>query len=287
LTAIDHIDRVHTDVGCLRPLPKVAYGALLAIHDGELSIDNLLALIAQDPDLEARLLRSIRRENPDLPARVASLVGTVSYIGVPEIVHWTVASCFAPYFRDVDAGYGLERGAVWRHGLACGLAAEMLAERCGCTARAAAFTAGLLHDLGKVALSPYLANAADAVRHHAANGAENTLELEHAILGLDHTAAGSLIANRWLLPAPLRLVLRQHHATNTAAGSDALTLLVRIADSLCSRIGVADGDAGSPCPAALADLGLSEDEVDAVGHATLEELDRCAALVALPWAIAD
>jgi hypothetical protein len=179
-------------------------------------------------------------------------------------------------------------GAPFRHGVACAVCAEWLARRHnlleeeqkeetsrirdarrGPIAPDEAFVAGLLHDVGKMALEACaprdaLARVGDQAR------TENVplYMAEASILGVDHARAGAALAEKWNLPAPLVSALRWHHDPLQAPhGHVGLTAITHVANLLCRLVpmpGEAGGASGSadlvpPSPwraEALALLGL-------------------------------
>ena len=280
----DYSEHVHADVGCLRPLSRLAYASLQSIHEHEFSIDDLLSLLRGEPTLTAELLDIVSREPYSVPGGSASLSHVVAYIGNSELVRLVAAACFGPYFADADAGYGLEEGETWRHSLACGIVAEFLAERTGTVHPAAAFTGGLLHNVGKTVVSRYLKAEAAHVGTAVGDQPADFIDIERSVLGTDHAAVGGILANRWLLPAELRRCIRNHHDPDRSFSGDALTPLIHVADAVCMQVGLGTGIDGLHYPLSntcLERLGLCEATLDRARIELLDDLERAGPMLAM------
>lgn len=278
----DHSEAVYADIGCLRPLPRIAYAMLQSIHEDDYSMDGLLQLLDGEPRFAAQLLDGVNAQPNRMPTPARSLSGAVAFLGGAQLVRWVSASCFASYYAGVDQGYLLPEGATFEHGLACGIVAEFLAERSGAVLPAAAFTAGLLHDLGKIVLARHLEPLQGAFRQALQASGGDLHATERSIVGLDHATTGGIIADRWLLPAALRRCIRDHHDPRRVAADEVLTPLVHAADAACVEIGLGRGsDSRKPGAADPLDrFGLGWTLLRDARAMLIDELHRLGAMLA-------
>lgn len=280
----DHSEAVYADIGCLRPLSRVAYATLQSIHEKDFSIDGLLLLLDGEPRFAQQLLDSINAQPNRMPVPASSLSGAVAFIGGTQLARWVLASCMAPYYQGVDRGYQLPEGATFEHGLACGIVAEFLAERSGVVQPVAAFTAGLLHDLGKIALGKHLERQHDAFRGAMDVAAGDLLDTERRLVGLDHATTGGVIADRWLLPAALRRCIRDHHDPRRFTDDESLTPLVHIADAACTEITLGRGADSGKQPVATGffdQIGVNRTLLRDARPLLVDELGRVAAMLTM------
>ncbi len=172
-------------------------------------------------------------------------------------------------FKEPLLGYEAEKGDLWRHSLAAAVAARELSRLSRReVAPDLAFTAGVLHDIGKVVLSDHLKGTArellDAIDQELA---ENYLVAERRKLGMDHCQVGSLLARRWRLPEALIQAIALHHDPASAPDEHKpLVYVVHMADVVAMLSGSGSG-------ADALKYGLAEDYEDYVAM-TEADLER-------------
>ncbi len=167
-----------------------------------------------------------------------------------------VTAGFEIDFADEQLG-SPDRKELILHSVAVAYCARRLAEAASGTDPHLAWSAGLLHDIGKLALQDIMPKSLAAIAREAeaTNAALYTVEHEH--LGTNHTLLGKQLAQRWRLPEPILLAIWLHHRDASALESVAeaqIALLVKAADNMARRAGI--GQSGSfDVPTPLADLG--------------------------------
>ena len=120
--------------------------------------------------------------------------------------------------RGPLAAYRLERDALWRHALAVAVGASHLVEDAGDRQlRERAFTAGLVHDIGKLMLNTPLKSKLQQLPQSA--GFDVLIRGEREILGFDHAEAGAALAVAWNFPGVLTDVIGGHHDLERAAAA--------------------------------------------------------------------
>ncbi|MHB8167544.1 MAG: HDOD domain-containing protein, partial [Sulfuricella sp.] len=128
-----------------------------------------------------------------------------------------------------------DRLAFWQHGLGSAVCAQVLAKALG-RDQALAFTAGLLHDIGKLVLDAFFhADYAAAVARCVAEDSALP-EAERAELGLEHGLVGYELVKRWKFPLAIQQAIRDHHQPEREPA--ALTDLVHVANALCHALDI-------------------------------------------------
>lgn len=198
----------------LPTLPAVAGRVLTATAqlgqgDTEAELAGIIRLIRADVALTARMLRLANSAGGQAAQTVAQAVEALGTDGLRSAV--LSARLDPAAARNVDDS-GLELAGFGRHCLAVAAAAEMIAKELQSEIDPdIAFTCGLLHDLGKLALSQITPKSyrrvVEAVKRH--NG--NIADYERKVIGVDHTVVSRRLAGHWRLGGTIEQVLWMHH----------------------------------------------------------------------------
>jgi putative nucleotidyltransferase with HDIG domain len=166
--------------------------------------------------------------------QVSRAVMMLGVVGVRNLVLGIAArdSLAKVAMRDVD------HAAIWRHSIAVGSACELIARLIGYRPPEEAFVAGLLHDIGQLAMMTIQPEGLEAVTREQGRGVR-FLTLERAQYGVDHTEVGARILSRWQIPAPLREVAMRHHEPQPSGDTPHAKLLaiVMLSDTLAQLMG--------------------------------------------------
>jgi putative nucleotidyltransferase with HDIG domain len=146
-----------------------------------------------------------------------------------------LSAAFQGYFEQSAMGYALCKGGIYHHSVGCAHVAEALARKTQCEDPAKAYTAGLLHDIGKVVLDQFVASARPLFYREIMDTEEDILSIEAHVLKVKHTDVGALLARQWSLPEPLTQVIQHHHQPHQGSEDNALCVTVYLADLLMSR----------------------------------------------------
>jgi HD-like signal output (HDOD) protein len=206
----------------LPTLPPILLRVLETVSDPNSSALDLARIILPDQSLSAAVLRLVNSAAYGFRRRITSVPEAIALVGFAEVRNLSMAATAVRRFGSLPGHAGAVQ--LWRHALASALAADQLQGVSPFRKTSfCAFSAGLLHDIGKLPLGMLYPEAySDAV---AAASAENAplYEVEPRFLHMDHAAAGGILAEEWNLPAELVVAIRGHHAPTTPeAGEEAL-----------------------------------------------------------------
>jgi HD-like signal output (HDOD) protein len=273
---------IHAALEDVAPLPEIAVRMLQLVSDAQATADDILAMLRGDEELTRSVIKLSNSSIYELPCEVVDASQTVAYLGTRTLVRFVVALSTYPVFARAG---GHEAGEAWRHALACGIAAQILSEMKGVGDPNGAFTAGVLHDIGSLVLAPYAEREVTALHAEIASCRRGFAQAEAHVLGIDHSAAGSKLADHWRLPRSLRHAIGHHHDPEFMPDADELTQLIHVADAITLQLGIGVGAEGlsySACIDAVRRLHVSPDEVDRARLRILAELERSQDLLQLP-----
>ena len=228
-TLADMLQRIQR----LPALPAVALDLLNTLAGSEPDVISLARRIAQDQAIAARVLRVANSPFYGLQKRVGSVHDAVVVLGFYAVRSLVLA---AAVVTGLPGGQctGFEPDRFWRHVMGTAVAAQALARRLGRDAEAI-FVAGLLHDIGRlamVAIYPELFSRAVAVARERDCSLQ---EVELEIFGFDHAAVGAALARRWNFPEETIDALACHHQPAHGAPGG-LAALIHYADAISKSL---------------------------------------------------
>ena len=190
-------DLVRRRVRTLPSMPTTVLALGKAVGDDRCTVDRILGILAQDPALSAALLRLSNSVMYVRDDRVMDLRSAVMRLGFDSIFHLGQS---AAIIRSIRGGGHLDPLRLWQHSVAVGLVAKGI---CALVRQdqhqESAYLAGLLHDIGKIALDQCFSEEYGPVVEAMAGGAV-CLDAERAMLGLTHAEVGAMVGRAVELP---------------------------------------------------------------------------------------
>ena len=237
-----------THLESLPTLAPIAVRLLQITSDPDSAIEEVTRVLRADQSLTAKLLSVANSAAMGVREPVATLERAVVRLGFSAVRSIVLAVKFVECFSAAPgprAQRGLQRAEFWKHSLAVACAARRLAtaQREREIDPEEAFVAGLLHDLGKVALDTVFPKAYARIAAEGEQTRGDVADCERAVLGVDHTVAGRRLAERWGLARQLQDVIWLHHLAAdtlpTGLSCPGLIALVNLADTIAreQRIG--------------------------------------------------
>jgi putative nucleotidyltransferase with HDIG domain len=261
------IPQVLKSLKTLPPFPLVAQRALLLLNQPEVSIQELVDIVKFDPAITANILRISNSAYFGLRREIHSLHQALLLLGTQELLKIIIASGATRVFCRPTPGYFTERLGLWRHSVSCAIMADLLAKELSLAEQATTFTAGLLHDIGKVVLSLYVDQKFTQIIEAVESQNLSFQMAEKMVLGIDHAELGGEMARLWDFPDRLRIVISLHHLDRPEAFADDLVLLVYLADLLVLMFGQdlgVDGLAYQGYPEVLRHFQLRERDLERI-----------------------
>jgi putative nucleotidyltransferase with HDIG domain len=228
---------VRRRVGELPALPQAVLQALAMLRSDHPRIDDCAARIAIDPALTARTLRLANSAFYGVSGRVATLQDAIHVLGIQTLAALLTTAAVLPRLGDRQR-LGADYDVFWRHALGTALASQALARLHGIGADLA-FTAGLLHDIGRLALATHFPDEHLAVARYAADTDVSVLSAERRLLAIDHAEVGAMIARHWLFPAAVVQAIALHHeppAPSEPGHRATLVDIVHLADAVAHAL---------------------------------------------------
>ena len=214
------------------PFPPVAARLLGALARPDVEIREVAKLIASDATFTAHLLRRVNSYEFGLSSPISNAQQAVAMAGLDLTRQITATHAAAVYTGSAVRTEELRR--CWQHSIATAVLSEQIAEACEAFTNVA-FTAGIMHDLGRLGLMVAYPDRYGRIIRDAAAQCLDLLDFEREEFGLHHAEAGRFLSERWGLPEELQIVAGRHHDAGEGLELDLLRIVhvaCRLADAL-------------------------------------------------------
>lgn len=276
---------LETTADDLPVMPAIAREIIRAVDDPNSCISDIKELIEQDSAIAAKLLKMSNSALYGFPSEINSIAHAISLLGTRTVRNLVLAVSLKKTFRR----FGLMEQLLWQHSTLSGPVAAKLSDLPQVEVSAdEAFTAGLLHHIGKTALANSHHDEYEQVIQRVYNEKIGFVEAETEQFGFDHTMLGGAIATRWNLPDSLVSVISNHHNHGALASLPAeiarLTALTSVTSACLTKLGVGRSEPVDEIdPAALpawSFLDLTDDDVEPILETCTDQVKASGELLA-------
>ena len=192
----------------LPPFPAVALELMSLLDDPEVSMKQVVSLLRIDPALSAEILRVSNSALYGLKNRVDNISHAVVVLGGDAVKRIALTAALGRFSQHFMKNKSLK--VCWDHSVAGGFISEELAKLLdGPVDRA--YTAGLLHDVGRLAILACYPGEYGNMLEVARENDFDELECERQLFDIDHCSAGEWLARSWNLPEDITFAIASHH----------------------------------------------------------------------------
>jgi putative nucleotidyltransferase with HDIG domain len=224
--------RLRAEIVNCKDLPTipVLLARILAVVDGDRSsARDLVDVMQRDQALAGRVLRLANSGFFGFSRQVSTLARAVMILGFTSVR----SLALGVKVWETLIGHGnASLAALGEHSALVGAAARLIAQRTRSADPEEVFTAGLLHDIGRVVLTRKFPAEYAGIVARARDDGQSLIECERAAFGIDHTQAGAWLGETWALPKPIVEAATRHHDEIGAATALGTSLIVNLANRL-------------------------------------------------------
>ena len=205
------LGKILMNVGDLPALPQITNRIIELTADPESTNQEICDLINRDQVLVAKVLKLVNSAYYGLPRKVASVSEAVALLGMQTLRTLVVGASVYKTLAGMKKKSVGNYEEIWRHALACAVSSRLVATELVISQKDHAFTAGLLHDIGRVILATLCTDRYQKVYELAEVRGCPLIEAEQEILETSHAEVGTIIAHKWNLPLTLIDPIGYHH----------------------------------------------------------------------------
>jgi putative nucleotidyltransferase with HDIG domain len=230
-------DKILKKIDELPPLPQVVIRIHDLIEDPESEAKDIARVIETDQAIAAKVLRIANSAYYGMRGKISSVQHASVVLGfktLGEIV--TIAGAQDSLDRKLP-GYGYDTKDLWEHSLAVAFGAKIIAGMKNQALVNEAYTAGLIHDVGKIILDPYVLEQKDEIEFYMENEEKTFLDAENHFFAFNHAEIAFEICNNWSFPENINIAIKGHHNPSSSESTD-LSYILHMADHTARFIGI-------------------------------------------------
>lgn len=223
---------INQSVSNLQPIPQIAISILNMINEGHYGIKIISHEIKKDQVLSAKILKLSNSSFYKKLNEIESIDDAIMVLGEDLIAKLVISVSVNNLFSQPKQGYSLSKGGLYHHALGTAIISQKLAEITGNANPMVAYTAGLLHDIGKIVLDQYVFSAYPLFYKKLIDGNKSIRKAEVEILGTDHVCIGKKLAAKWGFSQALIDTIEFHHTPEKDNKNAKITRIVSLANLL-------------------------------------------------------
>lgn len=212
----------------------------LCAPEDEQGGESTAEIVSRDSALTTDVLRAANSAALGFQMPATSIKEALSRVGENHLLKIALAHASHSALGVPVAEYGLEEGDAWLGALAGAFASEEVAKESGQADPNVAFTAGLLRDIGKLAMGlvvpPY-----ELIGILSVDSSADVIEREQEAFGFDHAQVGAALGRSWGLPEELMHSIRFHHHPPTDEYAAPIHDVVHCGDHIALLLGYGVG----------------------------------------------
>jgi HD-like signal output (HDOD) protein len=251
--------------------PDIYFRIKEVLESKDCSASELAKIVSTDIGLSAKILRLVNSPFYHFSSTIDSIDRAISLVGNREVSTLALGVSAINFFKDIPPEL-IDMRVFWRHSLSCAIYSKLIALILGLSGERF-FTAGLLHDAGRLIIFKNMPYGSVQTLLAARSEMLPLVEAERQVLGYDHTQVGELLFKEWQMPDFLQDVIAHHHDPANAANVRNAAI-VQLADNLANAMAI-------PTGSTFVLPGMQEEDWNILGlqGSQLEEIctehDRC------------
>lgn len=226
-----NIDALLAGIDTIPTLPAIVGQVTKTMADPKSSARDLMDIIRSDQSLTLKILKIANSTFYGRERKAGTLEQAFGILGFDEIRDLVTSTAVFNNFQRLKATPLFHAGKFWKHSFMCGLAARIIAREMKLS-ESDLYVAGLIHDMGKLAICMMLPQEFSTIVRMAGKDNLKTSSVELKILGITHAEVGLRLANRWMLPHDLAAAVGYHHRPAAAPARTTYPKVIHMADLL-------------------------------------------------------
>ena len=263
-------------------LPEVTIRIIEVVQDPKSTAHDLHEIVRNDPALSARVLRVVNSAFYGLPGQIGSIDRAIMLLGLNAVKNIAIAASLSKMFKSAAVCDEFSGKELWTHSVAVGTMNKLITNSIGLALPDESFLAGLIHDLGLVAIMQCNGNDIRQIVEKKKAGVSYIMA-EEDVIGANHQEIGATLAERWHFPRSFKYVAGYHHnPLELSKENRLLATVTHISDIVCAqrelgvKITVDQEEVGDEL---LAEIKLDREKLNEISEQIETELDTVRSMI--------
>jgi len=192
-------------------LPQVAKRIIEIISDPDSTVENLTSVIETDSTLTIKILKIVNSAFYGYAQKISNVKEAIVILGNNEIRNIALGLAVSKTLSSSHLEGCCNPETLWQHSIGTAFIAQHFCKKLPNLKGASIFTAGLLHDFGKIFMMEHFPELYRRIHLDALKFDLPLYEVEEEHCNINHAKIGEIIAAKWNLPHELVLSIAKHH----------------------------------------------------------------------------
>lgn len=229
-TNLDKIKKRILSIENLPTLPTVAMEVMSLVRNPDSSMADIVKVIQNDPSITTKILKIANSAFYGMRQRIDTINRALVVLGTNEISNLVTSIAVFKTFPVNPDKPSFDRKKFWSHCALSGEIAKSISIKLGMKTMSEVFTAGLLHDIGKIILDQYFHDDFIEALDLSYSQKLPLYETEKSQFGVTHAQIGGWVSERWKLPRNLIDCILYHHKPARSLNNKVITAIICIAN---------------------------------------------------------
>ncbi len=238
-------ERILSTLKELPAMPQVVIKAREIMADMDSGIKDVVKVLETDQAITTKILKVANSAYYGMSGKISTIQHASVVLGYKTIGELITLAASSSLLDKILNGYGLGSGALWRHSLSVAIGSRIIGQRKNPGLAETSFSAGLIHDAGKLVLNQYVKERKEMFEEIMEHGQETFMSAEEQIFGFNHAEIGYDVCNHWKIPEDIAIAVKYHHTPSRSNQNELAYIVytadafVNMADALASNEGIA------------------------------------------------
>ncbi len=254
--------KITKSINDLPLIPQVVMEIQNQLSQMNVNMQKVAQMIETDPGITSKVLRIANSAYYGASGKTSTIMQACVILGLRGLSEVVILAGSEKVLSGKLSGYGYDAGDLWRHSLAVAYGSKILANTRDPGISSAAHTAGLIHDIGRIILDPYIGERKSQIQDYMEKNQKTFLDAEIEYFGFSHAEVAAEACRAWKFPDFMSKAISYHHDPAGSNG-DLLAYILHMADHIALMGGVGYDD----------DDILNEVQKDAMSFLQLKQSD--------------